>query len=198
MALTRKMLKAMGIEEEKIDQIIEAHAETVDGLKEDINKYKGDAEKLPKIQKELDELKSAGDGGFKEKFEKVSKDFDDFKKEQKGKETREAKEKALRALLKDVGVSEKRIDSVVKVTDFDGFALDESGKIKDSDKMAETVKTEWSDFIVTTSTTGANTSTPPANNVTGKTKEEILSIKDGAARRQAMMDNPQLFGLTKN
>ena len=64
--------------------------------------------------------------------------------------------------------------------------------------MAETVKTEWSDFIVTTSTTGANTSTPPTNNVTGKTKEEILSIKDGAARRQAMMDNPQLFGLTKN
>jgi hypothetical protein len=37
MALTRKMLKAMGIEEEKIEQIIEAHAETVDGLKEDDN-----------------------------------------------------------------------------------------------------------------------------------------------------------------
>ena len=33
MSLTRKMLKAMGIEEEKIDQIIEAHSETVDSLK---------------------------------------------------------------------------------------------------------------------------------------------------------------------
>ena len=198
MALTRKMLKAMGIEEEKIDQIIEAHAETVDGLKADLSKYKGDAERLPGIQKELDELKAAGDGGFKEKFERVSKDFEDFKKEQKGKETREAKEKAFRALLKEVGVSEKRIDSVVKVTDFDGFALDESGKVKDSEKLAEAVKTEWSDFIVTTNTTGAATSTPPANNGTGKTKEEILSIKDGAARRQAMMDNPQLFGLAKN
>ena len=33
MALTRKMLKAMGIEDDKIDQIIEAHTETVDGLK---------------------------------------------------------------------------------------------------------------------------------------------------------------------
>ena len=30
MALTRKMLKAMGIEDEKADEIIEAHAETVD------------------------------------------------------------------------------------------------------------------------------------------------------------------------
>ena len=29
MSLTRKMLKAMGIEEDKIEQIIEAHTETV-------------------------------------------------------------------------------------------------------------------------------------------------------------------------
>ena len=29
MALTRKMLKAMGIEDDKIDQIIEAHSETM-------------------------------------------------------------------------------------------------------------------------------------------------------------------------
>ena len=30
MAHTRKMLKAMGIEDEKADEIIEAHAETMD------------------------------------------------------------------------------------------------------------------------------------------------------------------------
>ena len=34
MALTRKMLKAMGIEDEKADEIIDAHAETVDALKQ--------------------------------------------------------------------------------------------------------------------------------------------------------------------
>ena len=33
MALTRKMLKAMGIEDEKIEQIIEEHVESIDGLK---------------------------------------------------------------------------------------------------------------------------------------------------------------------
>ncbi|MEE8717538.1 MAG: hypothetical protein SOI24_10925 [Coriobacteriales bacterium] len=36
MALTRKMLRAMGIEDEKADEIIEAHAETVDALKQRI------------------------------------------------------------------------------------------------------------------------------------------------------------------
>ena len=43
MSLTRKMLKAMGIEEEKIDQIIEAHSETVDALKKDRDTYKENA-----------------------------------------------------------------------------------------------------------------------------------------------------------
>lgn len=65
MSLTRKMLKAMGIEEEKIEQIIEAHTETVDALKA----YKEDADKLKNVQRELDDLKAAGDGGYKEKYE---------------------------------------------------------------------------------------------------------------------------------
>ena len=36
MALTRRALKAMGIEDEKIDEIINMHTETVDGLKADV------------------------------------------------------------------------------------------------------------------------------------------------------------------
>jgi hypothetical protein len=57
MALTRKFLKAMGIDEEKIDEIITAHSDTVNGLKDERDKYKDAAEKLPSVQKELDELK---------------------------------------------------------------------------------------------------------------------------------------------
>lgn len=40
MPLTRKMLKAMGIEEDKIEQIIEAHADTVDALRDERDGYK--------------------------------------------------------------------------------------------------------------------------------------------------------------
>lgn len=57
MALTRKLLKGMGLTDEQVDTIIEAHTDTVDGLKADIGRYKADAEKLPGIQKELDDLK---------------------------------------------------------------------------------------------------------------------------------------------
>lgn len=163
MALTRKMLKAMGIEEEKIEQIIEAHTETVNGLKDDINKYKGDAEKLPNVQKELNDLKAAGDGGYKQKYEDEKKAFEDFKAAQTAKETKQAKESAYREFLKSVGVSEKRIPTILKVTDLDSIEMD-GEKFKDADKLTESVKTEWADFIETSNTNGANTNTPPANN----------------------------------
>ena len=163
MALTRKLLKGMGLTDEQVDTIIEAHTDTVDGLKSDINKYKGDAEKLPGVQKELDDLKAAGDGGYKQKYEDEKKAFEDFKAAQTAKETKQAKEKAYTEFLKSVGVSEKRIPSIIKVTDLNTVEL-EGDKVKDADKLTESVKTEWADFIETSNTNGANTNTPPTNN----------------------------------
>ena len=163
MALTRKFLKGMGLNDEVVDSIIESHAETVEGLKEEINKYKGDAEKLPGVQKELADLKAAGDGGYKEKYEKEHKAFEDFKQAQTEKETLKAKETAYRELLKAAGVSEKRISSIIKVTDLNAVEL-EGDKVKDAETLTETVKTEWADFIETSNTNGANTQNPPANN----------------------------------
>lgn len=47
-ALTRKMLKAMGIEDEKVEQIIEEHVESVDGLKAERDRYKGGVPRRPR------------------------------------------------------------------------------------------------------------------------------------------------------
>lgn len=176
------MLKAMGIEEEKIDQIIEAHSETVDGLKEDINKYKADAEQLATVQKELDDLKAAGDGGYKEKYEKEKKAFEDFKTAQTEKETKQAKEKAYTEFLKSVGVSEKRIPSIIKVTDLNAVEL-EGDKVKDAEKLTESVKTEWADFIETSNTNGANTNTPPANNQNNSDDPSKMTMEQYIAYR---------------
>ena len=196
MSLTRKMLKAMGIEEEKIDQIIEAHTETVDGFKEKLNDYKDKAEKYDGVKKELDELKEGGDD-WQKKYEKEHSDFEAYKTDVTAKETKRTKEHAVREFYKGVGVSEKRLDAVMKVTDLDSFELDKDGKIKDADKHTETAKSEWADFIETTTTRGADTANPPANGGKGstKTKEEIMAIKDGTTRRAEMAKNPELFGL---
>ena len=182
MALTRKLLKGMGLTDEQVDTIIEAHTDTVDGLKEDINKYKGDAEKLPDVQKELNELKAAGDGGYKQKFEDEHKAFEDYKKAQTEKETKQAKVAAYTAFLKSVGVSEKRIPSIIKVTDLNAVEL-EGDKVKDAEKLTESVKTEWADFIETSNTNGANTNTPPTNNPTNGDDPSKMTMEQYIAYR---------------
>lgn len=181
MSLTRKMLKAMNIEEEKIDQIIEAHTETVDGFKDKVNEYKEKAEKYDGVKKELDELKEGGDD-WQKKYEKEHSDFEAYKTDVTAKETKRTKEHAIRELLKSAGVSEKRLDAVLKVTNLDDFELDKDGKIKDADKHTETVKTEWADFIETTSTQGANTATPPTNNGGTKMTKADIYKKDDKGR----------------
>ena len=187
MAMTRKFLKAMGIEEEKIEQIIEAHTETVNALKEERDNFKADAEKLPSVQKELNDLKTTKNGGeetvLKSEYDKIKKEYDDYKADISAKETKSAKEHAYRELLKAAGISEKRIDAVLKVSNIDGIELDKDGKIKVADKHTETVKTEWADFIETTTTKGAYTANPPAGNGGGDVDLGTLSMEDYIAAR---------------
>ena len=197
MSLTRKMLKAMGIEEEKIDQIIEAHSETVDSLKADRDSYKEDAEKLKDVQKELDDLKAKGDDGWKEKHDKLKGEFDKYKNDVQAKETKAAKEAAYRAILKDANLSEKGIEKAVKYADWDKIELGEDGKLKGANDHIKAVRDEWAEYVTTTTTTGAKTSNPPVNNggKTGKTKEEIMAIRDPAVRQAEIAKNPEAFGL---
>ena len=166
MALTRKMLKAMGIEDDKIDQIIEAHSETVDGLKTDLKKYEEDAKVLPDIRKQLEKAQADLEAGkkdsYKVKYDALKEDFEKFKNEQTQKENHEEKESAYRGILKAAGISEKRIDAILKVSDIDSLEI-EDGKIKDAEKLTENAKKEWADFVVET-TNGVKTPNPPANN----------------------------------
>jgi hypothetical protein len=165
MALTRKMLKAMGIEDEKIDQIIEEHAETVNALKQQRDQYKVDAEKLPGVQKELDDLKEAaekdGENPYKAKYEELQQQFDDYKADVTAKETKAKKTAAYRKLLKDAKVSEKRLDSILKLSPVDDVELDDKGEIKDAADVKKKIEEEWSDFIVTEETHGADSNNPP-------------------------------------
>ena len=197
MALSRKLLKGMGLTDEQVDTIIEAHTDTVDGLKADVSKYKTDAEKLSEVQKELDELKAKGDDGWKEKHDKLKEEFDKYKTDVQAKETKAAKEAAYRAILKDANLSEKGIEKAVKYADWDKIELGEDGKLKGANDHIKAVREEWAEYVTTTTTTGAKTSTPPANNggKTGKTKEEIMAIRDPAVRQAEIAKNPEAFGL---
>ncbi len=190
MALTRKMLKAMGIEEEKIETIIDAHTESVNALKQERDTYKEDADKLEGVQKELDDLKNNG-GDWQKKYEKEHEDFEAYKADQTTKETKASKDKAYRALLKDAGVSEKRFDVILKVTNLDEIELDTDGKIKDADTLKKNIQTDYADFVETTYERGADVAKPPKRDKgSAMTREEIYKMENGrfvlsASERQA-------------
>lgn len=193
MAVTRKMLKGMSLTDEQIDTIIEAHTDVVDALKEERDRYKADAEKLPAVEKELNELKASG-GDFETKYNDLKKQFDDYKSEQSAAAEKAAKETAYKGMLKEAGVSEKRIASIMRVTNLADIQLDKEGKLKDKEKLVENVKAEWADFIDTKSEKGADTPTPPENKGGKLTKEDILKIKDTTERQQKIAENHELFG----
>jgi hypothetical protein len=202
MSLSRKFLKAMGIEEEKIDQIIDAHSETVNALKDEMADYKADAEKLTEAQKEIAKLKKEAEeiekkgekDPFKVKYEAIKEEFEDFKKEIEAKETKANKEKLYSELLKEAGVSEKRIAAILKVSDLEKVEIDSDGKLKEAKELTKSIKEEWADFITKTESKGAEVATPPAGGAKTLTKEDIMKIKDDGERQKAIAENHELFG----
>lgn len=193
MGLTRKFLSALGVDADKIDEIISAHTETINALREERDTFKADAEKLPAVQAELDKFKTAAekDKPFETQYNDLKAEYDKYKADVSAKATKAAKETAYRALLKETGIADKRIDAVIRVADLDSFELDKDGKIKDSDKMKESIKTEWSDFIITSGQQGASTATPPGGN-NGGAGGNLSRAAELAAKYQA-----NLYGKVK-
>lgn len=199
MSLTRKMLRAMGIEDEKIDQIIEAHAETVDALKEEKNNYKADAEKLSDVQKKLDDMIKAAETNdndhWETEYNALKQEFDAYKTDQQNKEIYATKKTAFKQLLKNIGISEKRVDAVVKVSDLDSIELESDGKIKDADKVSEKLKSEWSDFIIQQEQRGADIIDPPEN--TNGSAFEAMTLVDKMTYANANPDAAEVINWLK-
>lgn len=192
MALTRKSLKELGLTEEQITEVIEGHSETVNALKEEVAKYREEAEKVPGLQKQVEDSKKVD--SYKEKYDKLQKEYTDYKAEQAKAKTDAQKRDAYRALLEEAGVSEKRIAAVLKVSDIDALELDADGKVKDSKAVVNSIKTEWADFIQSGGKEGAKTPTPPQGSGKTMTKEDIMAIKNSSERQRAIAENHELFG----
>lgn len=180
MAFTRKFLKALGLTEEQVDSVVEAHTETVDGLKSQMAGYKADAEKLEGVQKELDDLK-AKDGGedYKSKYDSEHAAFERYKSNQTAKEAAALTERLYREQLNALGITGKRADSIIRLTDLSAVKV-KDGKLEDADGVKKGIETDYADFIPKTRTDGADPATPP--HIGGKMSREEIYKKDDKGR----------------
>lgn len=202
MALTRKMLKAMGIEEEKIDQIIEAHSETVDGLKDKLKAAEEKSSKLDDVQKELDDLKANKGDDYKAKYEAEKKAFAEYKADQTAKETKAAKEAAVKAYFEGKSITGANLAIAMRGArdEIAGIELDGTS-IKDTSALDALVSGEFAGLVVKTTTQGAATATPPTNTGGSKlTRADIFKrddkgryIMSTADRQKALAENPELL-----
>ena len=164
MALTAKMLKGLGLTDEQRESILEAHADTVNEIKAERDRLKLDAEKLESVQKELENLKAIGDGGYKEKYEKEHKAFEDYKADVTAKESKAAKEKAVRAYFESKNITGANLDLAMRGCGEEMAALEMDGeKIKDTKILDALVDGTYKGLVSTTQTKGANPANPPAN-----------------------------------
>lgn len=191
MALERKDLRAI-LEDETVD---------VSGkMKKILDMLHTETDAL---QNQLDDAKAATAKAEKERDAAANgktiaeKALTDYKAQQTQKDTHAAKETKFRELLKSAGVLDKYADRVVRLSgeDIDKLELDDKGEVKDAKKHADSLKADWSDFVGTTTTTGAKVDTPPTNTGSKMTKEQIIKIKDASERQAAIAANPEAFGL---
>lgn len=211
MALTnanvKEILSKAGVDSEHmkdaVNEIIEGHTTSIEALREERDGYKEKAQKVEELEKQLEkaqkDLKEAtsdeAEEKYKTKYEMLKDEFKEFKKSIEEKATKENKTKAYKDILKEAGISEKRLEAVLKVSDVDSLEFDDEGKVKDKDDLLKNIKEEWSDFIQTADVKGAKTDNPPENTGGGKTltKDDIMKVKDTSERQKLIKENIELF-----
>lgn len=163
------------------NKLIALHLGVVDPLKDDVARYKADADKLLDVQRELDDLKAAGGEDYKQKYEDEHTALENLKQSIADEKALAEKSGLYRVLLQESGIDPKRIDAVLRVSDLTKVEV-KDGSIVDSKALAESIKTEWADFVVKPGAKGGKPDTPPASG--GEiTKEafDTMSLSDKMA-----------------
>ena len=153
MSLTRSFLKSLGLDEEKISSVIEAHGETVAALNQRYSELearyrdaKQGADRLPELQRELEALKKED---FRAKYESEKSAHDALKESLARREARAACEKAVRAYYLGKSIRGDNLAIAMRGTPLDDIRLSEDGTIADTAPLDALVKGDFKPLIQT-------------------------------------------------
>lgn len=173
----KQILKNAGLEESVVNSLAETinaeipkefvkkeqynkKVQLIDSMQEKINDFEAKAESINKDE-------------YKDKYEALVSEFDQYKADIQNKETRANKSNLLNAKLKESGVTNPKLISLLsKEFDLDKIEI-EDNNIKDWDNILNPIKESYSDFFETTGISGAEPTKPPVNNPTSFTKSQI-------------------------
>ena len=153
MSLTRAYLKSLGLEEEKISSIIEAHSETVTALNQRYSELEArytdarqSADQLPGLQRELETMKKED---FRAKYESEKSAHEALRESLAKKESRAACEKAVRAYYIGKSIRGDNLTIAMRGTPLDDIKLGEDGTIADTAPLDALIKGDFKPLIQT-------------------------------------------------
>lgn len=162
-----------GCTDEMETALLELHHGIVDTVKDELDEAKAkaekaaaEAEKVAELQKQLEEAKSGED--FKAKYEQEHQAYEAYKQQIADGEALKAKQAAYRKLLADEHISEKRMDAVIRLTDFSKIKLNKEGGLEDVDALKKAIAEDWGEYKVTIRQRGAEVANPPQHDNGGK------------------------------
>lgn len=175
-SLTRKLLKSLGLSDEVIETIIEAHTDVTDALKQERDGYKTKAEAVTALEQECDSLKDqlakAGDAA------KVQADFDAYKAQVESDRLDDQKAAAVRKALKAAGVQRESFEKLLlQGVDLDKVELD-GNSVKDADALIAPLKESYAECFAVTQTKGVPPVNPPAGAPQKLTREQIDGMSE--------------------
>ena len=174
--------------------LINLHLGVVDSIRDELDAAKAESAKVASLRQQIEELNA--EKGYKAKYEQEHKDFDDFKKSITAKETRAAKEKAVRDYFAKKGITGSNLDIAIRGAKDEIEAADLDGdKLKDTKALDALVTGTFKGLVGTKQEQGVKTSTPPTGAGQGGTftRADIYKkddkgryVMDATARQQAL------------
>ena len=163
MSLSRTDLKLIGLNDDQIESVIAAHSETVSALKQKYSELearyssvKENADRLPAVQKELDDLRKED---YKGKYDNL------FASVEKGK-ARAAKETAVKAYYEGKNIRGQNLTIAMRGTDLDALQLDDSGNLADTAALDALVDGDFRPLV-----TSARRTVSSGGTLSGRTEQ---------------------------
>lgn len=148
MALTRKFLEALGLNESQVQAIVDEHTAVTTAIRTDwetrYNAAKAAADKAEGIQKELDDLKKED---YKSRYETEKAAHETLLNEVNGAKAKAAKETALKAYFDGKKITGTNQKIALRGINFDKINVDENGAITDTKALDDLVAGDYATLV---------------------------------------------------
>lgn len=177
MPMTRRQLKAMGLPQETIEQLIALHMETVDSLRQERDANQEAAQERDALREERDALQERVTAleGAEQARKEAEQAFEDYRAQEQEQALRQAREEAVAQVLRDKGVHEQAVPLLLKEVPLEQAQL-KDGALTNTDELLEEVCEKYSAFFPATECQGIPAVNPPLEGAPFLTREQLRGM----------------------